>query len=69
MLFDNNIVGVFFEEEFKPLKFLEGRKQGLLSKEEIGWILKSRAIKLFEGNRNIKFLHKFASHRRRINTI
>ena len=37
--------------------------------EEKKWRLKSRALWLVEGYQNTKFFHRYASHRKSINTI
>ena len=66
VLFENNREGVFSRKELEELKDLEARKDGLLLQEEKKWRLKSRA--LVEGDQKTNFLHKYASHRKSINT-
>ena len=51
------------------LKTLEGKKDSLLIKEEKLMCLKSKALWLQEGDKNTKFFHMSASHRKNINTI
>eukprot|EP00253_Pinus_taeda_P025007 PITA_25007 len=48
---------------------LSRRKIHLLKMEESSWRLKSRALWLGMGDRNTKFFHKYANHRREINAI
>ena len=51
------------------LRQLEGKKDSLLLKEEKLCRLKSRALWLEEGDENTKYFHRYASHRKNINTI
>eukprot|EP00253_Pinus_taeda_P005605 PITA_05605 len=48
---------------------LSRRKLQLLKLEESTWCLKSGALWLGMGDRNTKFFHKFANHRRELNAI
>eukprot|EP00253_Pinus_taeda_P017747 PITA_17747 len=48
---------------------LTRRKLQLLKMEESSWHLKSRALWLRLGDRNTKFFHRYANHRREINAI
>ena len=51
------------------MKSLENKKDSLLAKEEQLMRLKSRALWLEAGDKNKKKIHRFASHRKNINTI
>jgi len=67
-LFDNNISGVFNDDELLSLKSLEGGKKVMSDKEELEWRLKSRTIWPKEGDNNTKFFHKFVICRKNLNT-
>jgi len=41
----------------------------ILILEEQSWRIKSKATWIKEGNRNSSFFHRFASHRKNVNTI
>ena len=51
------------------MKSLEIKRDSLLSKEDQVMCLKSKALWLEAGDKNTKFFHRFASHRKNINTI
>lgn len=40
-----------------------------LKVEEVSWNLKSRALWLEKGDINTKYIHRYANHRRMINSI
>ena len=54
---------------WERLKVLEEELKTYLFRKEMTWRLKSRAIWLDAGDQNTKFFHKYASGRRRENTI
>jgi len=61
-LFDNNDARDFIEDEYNSLKYMEGKNNDILAKEESEWRLKSRAIWQFKGDKNTKFFHRYAGH-------
>jgi hypothetical protein len=68
-MYKKNEVGYFNEEEKLKLQNLEMRKRRLLEWREVKWRMKSRVAWLELGDENIKFFHKYASHKKMINTI
>jgi hypothetical protein len=64
-LFEENVSGVFLNEELLSLKALEERKNTILDNEENGWRLKHRANRLAEGDNNTNFFHNFVNFRKK----
>lgn len=58
-----------FDPEHKLLLSLIAEKDRLMRIEEEHWRLKSRALWITMGDQNTRFFHKFASMRRRTNSI
>ena len=68
-LYKKNGAGAFSEEEHNKFKYLEVLHIVLLANEEQAWRLKNIAVWIVKGDNNTKFFHRFASHRRNVNTI
>jgi hypothetical protein len=60
---------VFSQGDLNLLRSLKQRKDKILEMEESTWRLRSRAIWIEKGDKNTKFFHKYATHRRSQNTI
>lgn len=60
---------IFTPEDKELIMSLEKRKVEILKSEEESWRLKSRAVCLKSEDRNTKFFHKFAEHRKKYNII
>ena len=68
-LHSSNTTRLFFTDELNQLRMEEKKHSILLDKEEKISILKSRALWLECGFKNMKYFHRFSSHMRNINTI
>jgi len=51
------------------IKKLEDRKQKILHIHEVTWRLKRRALWIQEEDRDTKFFHRYANHKRMVNTF
>ena len=68
-IYISNNTGVFSITELDELRMDEEKCNLLLAREEKISRLNSRALWLEAGDKNTKYFHRFASHRRNINTI
>ena len=62
-------MGIFCSVELQLLKNEEKKRSSLLAHEEKLWRLKSRSLWLGTRDKNKKYFHHYASHRKNINTI
>ena len=69
MIFILQTIHGFFFEELEELRLQERKRSMLLLQEEKLSRLKSKALWLEAGDKNTKYFHKFASHRKNTNTI
>ena len=68
-IYNSNTTGIFSIEELHSLKVEEQKRNRILADEEKSCRIKSRALWLEDGDKNTKFFHRHASHRKNINTI
>ena len=64
-----NHTGVYTAAELDKLRLVEKRRSLLIAKEGKISKLKSRDLWLEGGDKNMKYFHRFATHRKNINTI
>eukprot|EP00253_Pinus_taeda_P002419 PITA_02419 len=56
-------------EVWDQIQSLELKRKHILQKRELTWRLKSRALWIRDGDKNTIFFHRYANHRRKVNSI
>lgn len=57
------------QQDMDRLHGLEERRKEILHIHDVTWHLKRRATWLWDGDKNTKFFHKYASHQKNCNII